>query len=63
MYLCRSSSQRPSPTDGQLPGLPKETARPLRELETSPARLHTFGNPFKVKVSGKGENNVEGQGH
>lgn len=28
----------------------KKQPAPLRELETSPARLHTFGNPFKVKV-------------
>ena len=29
----------------------KKQPPPLRELENAPARLHTFGNPFKVKVS------------
>ncbi|XP_062585335.1 integrator complex subunit 6-like, partial [Saccostrea cucullata] len=29
----------------------KKQPAPLRELETSPARLHTFGNPFKVKMN------------
>jgi hypothetical protein len=29
----------------------KKQPAALRELETSPTRLHTFGNPFKVKVS------------
>ena len=30
----------------------KRMPAPLRELETTPVRTHTFGNPFKVnKVS------------
>jgi hypothetical protein len=31
----------------------KKQPPPLRELENAPARVHTFGNPFKVKVSCK----------
>ena len=36
VYLCRSSSQRPSLTDGQLPGLPEETARPPQGTRNLP---------------------------
>lgn len=31
----------------------KKQPPPLRELENAPARLHTFGNPFKVKENFK----------
>ena len=32
----------------------KRMPSPLRELEVTPVRQHTFGNPFKVnKVSGR----------
>ena len=46
VYLCRSSSQRPSLTDGQLPGLPEETARPPQGTRNLPRTTTHIWKPI-----------------
>lgn len=53
--LCHTDQVHSVPVQqmGNYQDYLKKQPAPLRELETSPARLHTFGNPFKVKVRPK----------
>ncbi|KAK3094412.1 hypothetical protein FSP39_001482 [Pinctada imbricata] len=41
----------------------KNKPAPLKELESTPARVHTFGNPFKVKMNMVDEADDIGQQH
>ncbi|CAC5393898.1 INTS6 [Mytilus coruscus] len=63
-YLQKSSSTTKLVDEDQAHSIPvqqmgnyqdylKKQPPPLRELENAPARLHTFGNPFKVKENFK----------